>query len=157
MLTSTVSTASLWMVLLLLVPNASTVLTAPGLPPGLANVSFPLAYMQSSFVTGHHNGVPCRAHGNINPTLTREQRLDALRVYASNATSFKGGEMFINTLETQEALADVREMNSLILQVASETRTPPFWGFWIPARMPGMWWPSNYTAQPGACVPFEAM
>ena len=59
-----------------------------------------------------------------------------------------GGEMFINTMETPEALQDVREMNSLILQVANETGTPPFYGFWIPSRLPGMWWEANYTRQP---------
>lgn len=32
----------------------------PRVPPALANVSFPFAYIQSAFVTGHHLGVPCR-------------------------------------------------------------------------------------------------
>ena len=116
--------------------------------PAALEVSLPMAYIQSSFVTGHPNGVPCRGHGDINPTLNASQRLEQLRRYASNATSFRGGEIFINTMETPEALQNVREMNSLILQVANETRTPPFYGFWIPSRLPGMWWPSNYTRQP---------
>ena len=116
--------------------------------PAALEVSLPMAYIQSSFVTGHPKGVPYRAHGDINPTLNASQRLEQLRRYASNATSFRGGEIFINTMETPEALQNVREMNSLILQVANETRTPPFYGFWIPSRLPGMWWPSNYTRQP---------
>jgi len=119
------------------------------LPPAL-DVSLPMAYIQSSFVTGHRGGVPCRAHGNIDPTLSASQRLAQLRAYASNRTSFRGGEMFINTMETAEALRNVREMNTLILQVANETGTPPFYGFWIPSRLPGMWWPANYTRQPDA-------
>ena len=56
--------------------------------------------------------------------------------------------MFINTMETSAAMADIRAMNAAILQVAAETGTPPFYGFWIPSRLPGMWWPQNYTAQP---------
>lgn len=106
-----------------------------------------MAYIQSSFVTGHRLGVPS-AHGTINPTLDASQRLEQLRHYASHNTSFRGGEMFINTMETPEALQDVREMNSLILQVANETGTPPFYGFWIPSRLPGMWWAANYSKQP---------
>lgn len=117
-------------------------------PAGMINMTLPLAYMQSAFTTGHASGVPCRTHGNINPTLPRAERLALLRQYASNATSFRGGEIFFNTLETPAALLDVREMNQLILSVAAETHTEPFHGFWIPARLPGMWWPSNYTRQP---------
>ena len=118
-------------------------------PPAL-DVKLPMAYIQSSFVTGHSLGVPWRVHGDINPTLNKSQRLSQLRVYASQNTSFRGGEIFINTMETHEALRDVRELNSLILQVANETGTPPFYGFWIPSRLPGMWWPANYTHQPDA-------
>ena len=36
----------------------------------------------------------------------------------------------------------------MVLKVAAETGTPPFHGFWIPARLPGMWWPANYSGQP---------
>ena len=128
---------------------AAALASAALLPPDL-NVTFPMAYIQSSFVTGHPLGVPCRTHGDINPTLNASQRLEYLRHYASNATSFRGGEIFINTMETAEALANVREMNTLILQVANETDTPPFFGFWIPSRLPGMWWPANYTSQPNS-------
>jgi hypothetical protein len=95
------------------------------LVPAALNVSFPMAYIQSAFVTGHRSGVPCRTKGNINPTLDTTARLEQLRVYASNATSFRGGEMFINTMETPEALADVRLMNELILQVRVECAS--FW------------------------------
>ena len=132
---------------MLLLPLFTSAL--PSLPAAL-NVTFPLAYMQSAFVTGHRAGVPAydTKYGNINPTLSSSQRLSLLRQYASNATSFRGGEIFINTMETAEALADVRAMNRLILQVAEETGTPPFYGFWIPSRLPGMWWPANYTQQP---------
>jgi hypothetical protein len=114
--------------------------------PDALNVSLPFAYVQSSFITGH-NGINCRG-AVATRTLNRTERLRRLRVYASNKTSFRGGEMFINTMETTTALLDVREMNSLILQVANETGTPPFYGFWIPSRLPGMWWHSNYTRQP---------
>ena len=117
-------------------------------PPTVLNVTTPLSYIQSAFTTGHHTGVPCRSRGNINPTLNNDDRLAQLRIYASNATSFRGGEMFINTMETSAAMADIRAMNAAILQVAAETGTPPFYGFWIPSRLPGMWWPQNYTAQP---------
>jgi hypothetical protein len=125
--------------------------TASILPPAL-NVTLPMAYIQSSFVTGMRDGVPSARKGGglIDATLNSSQRLEQLRWYASGKTSFRGGEMFINTMETPEALSDVREMNNLILQVAKETGTPPFYGFWIPSRLPGMWWPSNYTNQPRA-------
>ena len=36
--------------------------------------------------------------------------------------------MFLTTMETPTALLDVREMNELILQVANETGTQPFYG-----------------------------
>jgi hypothetical protein len=119
-----------------LLPAAAAVIVAASsaaLPPAL-EVRLPMAYIQSSFVTGHRLGVPS-AHGTINPTLDASQRLEQLRHYASHNTSFRGGEMFIKTMETPEALQDVREMNSLILQVANETGTPPFYGFWIPSRL----------------------
>lgn len=85
--------------------------------PSALDVKFPLAYMQSSFVTGHSDGVDCPGQGIMWQTLTSEERLDRLRRYALNSTSFRGGEMFINTMETAAARADVREMNRLILQV----------------------------------------
>eukprot|EP00912_Choanoflagellata_sp_UC4_P002049 UC4_evm5s1308 len=128
---------------------ASATVATPKSIPAALNVTFPFAYMQSAFVTGHHEGVPSNTkYGNINPTLSKEERVELLRKYASGSTSFRGGEIFINTMETSEALADIREMNRLILQVANETNTPPFYGFWIPSRLPGMWWPANYTHQP---------
>ena len=126
----------------------STVTVAKPVLPSALPLTLPMAYIQSSFVTGHRLGVPCRTHGDINPTLNTSQRLEQLRRYASAATSFHGGEMFINTMETAEALQDIRTMNKLILQVANETGTPPFYGFWIPSRLPGMWWEANYTGQP---------
>jgi hypothetical protein len=114
--------------------------------PDALNVTFPFAYMQSSFTAGH-NGIDCRGH-SVDAIADRAERLRRLRIYASSNTSFRGGEMFINTMETPTALMNIREMNTLILQVANETCTPPFYGFWIPSRLPGMWWQANYTAQP---------
>eukprot|EP00038_Savillea_parva_P011308 m.196604 g.196604 ORF g.196604 m.196604 type:complete len:593 (-) comp19861_c0_seq1:52-1830(-) len=136
-------------------PSPSHTQNAPpassGIPPAL-RVSFPLAYIQSAFVSGHRNGIMCDSSGTMrDATLSDADRLDHLRRYASaSTTSFRGGEMFINTMETEEALLDVRAMNKAILQVANETGTPPFYGFWIPSRLPGMWWPQNYTRQPGS-------
>jgi hypothetical protein len=110
--------------------------------PEALNVSFPFAYMQSSFITGHTNGISCRGT-MANPTLSRADRLKHLRVYASQNTSFRGGGILINTMETTAALEDIREMNTLILQVATETGSPPFYGMWIPSRLPGLWWHDN--------------
>ena len=90
----------------------------------MVNMTLPMAYMQSAFTTGHAPGVPCRTHGNIDPTLPRSARLALLRQYASNATSFRGGEMFINTLETPAAMLDVRAMNALILKVRRTPASP---------------------------------
>eukprot|EP00039_Didymoeca_costata_P029966 m.27288 g.27288 ORF g.27288 m.27288 type:complete len:1346 (-) comp7881_c0_seq2:208-4245(-) len=104
----------------------------------------PFAYIQSSFVCGHES---------LGGVLNDTQRREALMVYAnagSRKTSFHGGEMFINTLETPESLLNIRAMNQAILDVAKATKTPPYYGLWIPARLPGTWWPENYTAQPKA-------
>eukprot|EP00911_Craspedida_sp_UC1_P002582 UC1_evm1s1914 len=135
--------------------NLSTTRTTwsmtPQLLPPILNVTSPFAYIQSAFVTGHRGGVISPAGGFVDPTLSRTERLAQLRVYASrNLTSFRGGEIFINTLETAAARSDVRAFNSAVLQVAAETRTPPFLGLWIPSRLPGMWWADNYTQQPAS-------
>ena len=126
--------------------RSSTALETDTRPAGLLqNATWPLAYIQSAFVTGQ----PGAWSGQS--LLSRTDRLERLRKYADpSVTSFHGGEMFINTMETPQALSDVREMNELILQVASETGTPPFHGFWIPSRLPGMWWPANYSSQPAS-------
>ena len=101
----------------------------------------PFAYLQSSFEVGHESlRQGC-------PFLSPEQRIVQLRQYVKDGT-FGGGEMLINTLETAESRLDVRRMNDAIIQVANETSSAPWLGLWIPARLPGLWWPSNYSQQP---------
>lgn len=124
---------------------------AGGLPPPLPAAiksSLPLGYVQSAFVAGDPNVRQSNGVSFLNATQRREQ----LRIFAAGASrgTFAGGEMFINTLETAAARADVRRMNTAILEVANETQTPPFLGLWIPARLPGFWWPANYSGQPQA-------
>jgi hypothetical protein len=101
----------------------------------------PFAYLQSAFELGHASLRQGAAF------LTYEQRVAQLRAYVTDG-NFGGGEMFFNTLETAESRLDVRRMNDAILQVANETQAPPWVGLWIPARLPGLWWPSNTSAQP---------
>lgn len=95
--------------LVLLCATAAAAAASRAQPPDC--FSFPLAYIQSAFEAGHtelQQGAPM---------LNNSERIAQLRVYASNRTSFKGGEVFMNTLETPQAMADIRALNAAILQV----------------------------------------
>lgn len=102
--------------------------------------ALPFAYMQSAFYTGNP--------ADDTHILDHDGRKTLVRNFQRQ--NFTGGEIFFGTLETEVAMADIRDMNSAIAEVALEDGTDPFFGLWILGRMPGFSWPENVTQQPAS-------